>query len=272
MASVIAMAGAPVVIAENALLMIHNPWTVGSGDAEELRKQADLLDKIKDNIVAAYRKKTTMSADEIITLMDAETWLTAEEAVTFGFADLIEAPIAAAASLTPSDLRAKFDTFSKAKMDATLEIAALRLELSAKTQIAEAAEAALTERNEALAALTVRVDDAEARATAAEVRAVEAETVNAGLTESLDEAAEENKNLAAKLATLEAQQAVTGIQSQALPPTAEELTESRGGIPAPVTEWIAAVESNDRAKQAEIFAKHKDLIFAHRRKLSDASR
>ena len=47
MASVIAMSGSPVYIADNALLMIHNPWTVSAGDSDQLRKEADLLDKLK---------------------------------------------------------------------------------------------------------------------------------------------------------------------------------------------------------------------------------
>ena len=113
MASVIAMAGAPVYIADNALLMIHNPWTVSMGDSDQLRREADLLDKLKSTLVNAYKRKSGMEEEEIRAMMDAETWLDAVEAVALGFADAIEEGVAAAASVTPDQLRARFDTFAK---------------------------------------------------------------------------------------------------------------------------------------------------------------
>ena len=115
MASVIAMAGAPVYIADNALMMIHNPWTVSMGGSEDLRKEADLLDMLKVNLRNAYVRKTGMSETDISAMMDAETWLDAVDAVALGFADAIEEGVAAAATATPENLRARFDTFAKAK-------------------------------------------------------------------------------------------------------------------------------------------------------------
>lgn len=114
MASVIAMSGSPVYIADNALLMIHNPWTVSMGDSDQLRKEADLLDKLKSTLVNAYVRKTGMEQDQIAEMMDAETWLDAVEAVALGFADAIEEGVAAAATATPEMLRARFDKFAKA--------------------------------------------------------------------------------------------------------------------------------------------------------------
>ena len=113
MASVIAMAGAPVYIADNALLMIHNPWTVSAGDSDQLRKEADLLDKLKSTLVNAYTRKTGMDQEQIAEMMDSETWLDAVEAVALGFADAIEEGVAAAATATPESLRARFDSFAK---------------------------------------------------------------------------------------------------------------------------------------------------------------
>jgi ATP-dependent Clp endopeptidase proteolytic subunit ClpP len=115
MASVIAMAGAPVFMADNALLMIHNPWTVSMGESKDLRKEADLLDKLKVNLRNAYVRKTGMDAEEIAQMMDEETWLDAVEAVALGFADAIEEGVAAAATATPEMLRARFDKFAKAQ-------------------------------------------------------------------------------------------------------------------------------------------------------------
>jgi ATP-dependent protease ClpP protease subunit len=113
MASVIAMAGAPVYIADNALLMIHNPWTISAGDSEQLRKEADLLDKLKSTLVNAYTRKTGIDQEQVAEMMNNETWLDAVEAVALGFADAIEEGVAAAATATPESLRARFDSFAK---------------------------------------------------------------------------------------------------------------------------------------------------------------
>jgi ATP-dependent protease ClpP protease subunit len=114
MASVVAMSGSPVFMADNALLMIHNPWTVSMGESKDLRKEADLLDKLKSTLVNAYVRKTGMDAEEIAKMMDEETWLDAVESVALGFADAIEEGVAAAATATPEMLRARFDKFAKA--------------------------------------------------------------------------------------------------------------------------------------------------------------
>ena len=96
MASVIAMAADHIVMPENALMMIHNPWTVSIGNAEELRKDADLLDTIKRTLLTAYGR-SAMTDDEISEMMDAETWLTGADAVEMGFADELEEEVAMAA-------------------------------------------------------------------------------------------------------------------------------------------------------------------------------
>jgi len=85
-ASYIAMAGERVVMAKNAMMMIHNPWTMAFGDAAELRKMADVLDKYRDSIVDAYTDKSKKDRKKMLAIMDAETWYTAQEAVDAGFA------------------------------------------------------------------------------------------------------------------------------------------------------------------------------------------
>ena len=97
MASAIAMAGDLVVMPENSMMMIHNPWTMTSGDAEELRKNADLLDKIKIALLSAYATKTGLSEEEISDYMNEETWFTGSEAVALGFADEVESAVEIAA-------------------------------------------------------------------------------------------------------------------------------------------------------------------------------
>lgn len=104
MASVIAMAGDLVVMPENAMLMIHNPWTMTAGDAAELRKNADMLDKVKSTMLSAYTSKTGKTEDEISALMDAETWFTGAEALAHGFADEAYEPLDIAACIQSFDL------------------------------------------------------------------------------------------------------------------------------------------------------------------------
>lgn len=88
-ASVIAMSGDAIFMPENAMLMIHNPWTVVRGNADELRKQADDLDRIGDLSVKTYLSKADgkISEEKLKQLMDEETWLTAQEAIDYGLAD-----------------------------------------------------------------------------------------------------------------------------------------------------------------------------------------
>jgi HK97 family phage major capsid protein len=86
-ASIIAMAGDEIYIAENALMMVHNPWTYSIGYAEDLRKTADLLDKIRGTLVKTYARRTGLKEDKIVELMNAETWINSDEAIEMGFAD-----------------------------------------------------------------------------------------------------------------------------------------------------------------------------------------
>lgn len=89
-ASVIFMAGDERIMNESSLLMIHNAWTFADGNAEQLRKQADDLDKITAASVTAYKAHSTLSEEEIKALMDAESWILPEEAIEYGFATAIE--------------------------------------------------------------------------------------------------------------------------------------------------------------------------------------
>ena len=88
-ASVIAMAGDHVEMAENGSFMIHDPWTLAGGNAEDLRKQADELDHIKGSLVTTYKAKTELSEDKISDFMIKETWFNAEEALQHGFIDSV---------------------------------------------------------------------------------------------------------------------------------------------------------------------------------------
>ena len=106
MASVIAMAGSSIVMADNALMMIHNPWDCACGDAAELRRRADLLDKIRDQLVGIYSNRTGIGADELVDMLAAETWMDAEQALEKGFVtELTDALEAAACNVQPFGFR-----------------------------------------------------------------------------------------------------------------------------------------------------------------------
>lgn len=89
-ASVIFMAGDERIMNEASLLMIHNAWTSTSGNAAELRKQAEDLDKITQASVEAYKAHSSLKEAEIKALMDAETWILPSEALSYGFATSVE--------------------------------------------------------------------------------------------------------------------------------------------------------------------------------------
>lgn len=97
MASAIAMAGKKVRMSANALVMIHDPWNVAVGNSEDLRKAAELLDKFGTTLLNIYVKKTGLPEDEVKSMMAAETWLNADEALEKGFVDEVVEPVEAAA-------------------------------------------------------------------------------------------------------------------------------------------------------------------------------
>lgn len=89
-ASIIFCAGSERIMNDASLLMIHNAWTMAMGDSNELRKQADDLEKITQPSIEIYKAVTGLSEDDIKAMMNSETWITAEEALSLGFATEIK--------------------------------------------------------------------------------------------------------------------------------------------------------------------------------------
>jgi ATP-dependent protease ClpP protease subunit len=103
-ASVIAMAGDEVHIADNAMVMVHNPLVMMIGNAAELRKEADVLDQIKETLITTYQNHSELERDEIALMMDEETWMDADAAIHNGFAThKIEARKEAASAVSGFD-------------------------------------------------------------------------------------------------------------------------------------------------------------------------
>ena len=81
-ASVIALAGDKIVIPKNAYMMIHKPWCTCGGNANDFREMANTLDKVEQGILNVYKDNLAgeMLYDEIVEMVNNETWLTGEEA------------------------------------------------------------------------------------------------------------------------------------------------------------------------------------------------
>lgn len=100
-ASLIAMAGDTVNMAENAMLMIHAPWGGAVGNAKDLREYADVLDKFAEAMVSSYAAKTGKDNADLLALLTdgVDHWYSAAEAVAEGFVDQITEAVAIAAAL-----------------------------------------------------------------------------------------------------------------------------------------------------------------------------
>lgn len=86
-ATAIACACDQVVMAEGAMYMIHNAWTIAVGDRNALMDTAALLEKIDNVLAQGYAARSGKSAADIAAMMDAQTWFTAQEAIDAGLAD-----------------------------------------------------------------------------------------------------------------------------------------------------------------------------------------
>ena len=268
MASVIAMAGDEVHMADNALLMIHNPWTMSIGDADELRADADLLDKMSASILSAYGR-SQYEAEEIKNLMDEETWFTAQEAFDAGFVDHISTGLRAAASditamaassefSIPADkqiasLNKQIEAITKTGVDVSNELAEQRtkaeeisaelLEACAKVEEAETAKAEAVEAAEQI--------KAELETKAAELEAKDAEI------EQSKEVTEEA--VSAKAAEL--------IQSS----THEPVADSGDGLDSDTDEQLLARYESiaDRDDRRDYFAANKTKILRAKARLNN---
>ena len=275
MASVIAMSGDEVLMAGNSMLMIHNPWSMAMGDADDLRKEADVLDKLKATLVNAYVRKTGRERGEIESMMDEETWLDATQAVAMNFADGIEDDIEAAASITPEAARARFDKFSNsmARKSANLPKAeeAAPVEVIAEPVVEQPVtdgavdissednmNAELQAKVDALQAeLNAKVEAEAVVAQASEDIAKELETLKTEVERLTAESASKDEEITALLAASKSagEQAAAIVASVGIDPVA---------VVAPEPELTAAQKFArlDGAEATEFYRAHKREIFS----------
>lgn len=174
MGSVIFLAGKKRLMATGSRLMIHNPTSYAGGEANDLRAEADVLDGIANDMAAMYSEVTggKVSVDKAREMMDAETWLSPDEAVALGFAHGIEGKAAAFAKI-PESMK-----FKHAPQEATMPTPenepSLLERMLAKINGTSEIKADLAKAEGALSEAVAKIADAEGRATAAEARASEA--------------------------------------------------------------------------------------------------
>jgi ATP-dependent protease ClpP protease subunit len=137
-ATIVACGAHEVVARRNTNYMIHNPWTLAMGNAADLREAAEVLDKITIPIVQVYKQQVNGKIDEdkIRSLMDAETWMTAEEALEYGFVDKVRGKVKALASADKSHIISNGKVFNLGKYQykhvPSYPKAAVRLEVKEK--------------------------------------------------------------------------------------------------------------------------------------------
>ncbi|NGZ86415.1 ClpP-like prohead protease/major capsid protein fusion protein [Duganella aceris] len=170
-ASLIAMAGDTIEMAENALLMIHAPWLqYVSGNAVDLREYADMLDTYSDAMATSYASRSNDKAGTLALLQDGKDhWYTAEEALAAKFIDQVVAslPIAASAHIKPF-IQARYASFPEIVESAAPVAAALPTPSKESTTMTIPAPAAA-------AAPAPAVDATQAAASAAVVAALAAD-------------------------------------------------------------------------------------------------
>ena len=297
MATVISLAGMPVKMAANGFYMIHNPWGVAMGDAAELRDQAQLLDKIRSNMVGAYAAKSGQSAEQITEWMDSETWFTAEEALSAGFVDEITDTLSLAASSNKFARMAKFKnapanlTAQPPRMQDT-EIITYSTEVA--EQSAEIIDASIV--TESVPAEQPEIEEIEPLDVVEQVE-VAPEATPLPVVSPVSLAAADSILAKYNAILAERDSAILALQaySSKVEILRDELNEEREafarlerslGLSAarvvpiienaapeamdPVAEYLAAVESGDRKAASSLFEKHKSLIWQARQKISKA--
>jgi ATP-dependent Clp endopeptidase proteolytic subunit ClpP len=249
MASVIAMAGEEVYIADNAMLMVHNPWSMTMGDADDLRKEADVLDKLKATLVNAYVRKTGMETEDIAAMMDEETWLNATQSVAMGFADEIEDGIEAAASVTPASARARFDTFTNSMARKPAQIKA---EEAAPAEVVAPVEAPVIDVPPVDTSEEVMTAELQAKVDELQAKLAEAEAEQAASAQTGEDVAKEIETLKAEVDRLSAESAGKDEEIAALRAASKSAGEQAAAIVAGI--GVDASLSQPELNPAQKFA------------------
>lgn len=181
-ASVIAMAGAEIRMAANAMLMIHAPSGVSEGRAGDMRNTADMLEKLGNNIRDIYAARSGLKPEAVGEYLKTDSWFTADEALALGLCTHIDGPNTAAASFDLSRFRnvpknfmsttntnPTVETFTAEHVTNKVREATEAAHAAAKTKYDEAVQAhasALKGKDVEISTLKQKLADAEANSAA----------------------------------------------------------------------------------------------------------
>lgn len=251
MGSVIFLAGKRRVMASGSRLMIHNPASFAGGESSDLRKEADVLDGIAADMALMYSEATggKVSIEEAASMMDAETWLSPEEAVEKGFAHSIEGKRTAFARI-PETMKYRNAPQEVASMSVEPEAPGLLDRMMAKLTGTEQMRAELAQAETALTESVNRISLVEARATTAEAALAAAQAEHSAALES-----------AVSAARIEgAQEAAKQIMQGSAPAPIPHVEESTEAFTTHSAKWDALRASGDYTAAGEYYSKHKTLI------------
>lgn len=141
-ASIICMAGDEIHMAPNAQMMIHDPWGMAVGTADEMRKNAEALDQVKATLLDTYVRRTKGDRAQIEKWMSDETWMTAEMCLARGFCDQIDDEGGQAMDAVASPLLDRFKNTPRHLRDASRDSRALLARMQMRVQRIRGASAA----------------------------------------------------------------------------------------------------------------------------------
>lgn len=258
MGSVIFLAGTRRVMAEGSRLMIHNPTSYAGGESGDLRKEADVLDGIADDMAEMYSNATggKVTKKKAREMMDAETWLSPSEAVEMGFAHAIEGKATAWAKI-PATMQYKNTPKEIAMENEKKEPSLLERMVAKFTVDTSAVTAQLNEAAAALGDASAKLVNAEARIATAEARAAELEA-ELESTKVAHAAALAEAVAAARIEGAQefAAQNLKASAPEALPHV-EENVETFSTHSA---KWESLHAAGDYKAAGEYYSKHKNLI------------
>lgn len=229
-ASLILMAGDKRTAPKNTFVMVHNPWGVAIGNADEMRDTADVLDKIGASLQSTYVERTGQPENAISAMLAVDTWMTADEALASGFVTEVTDAVQANAS---------FD-MDKADLPEHIRAIYAAAKPNDKTpeQIAE---------EERVRAETERVAAEAARAASPDAAAVHALAVKAGLTDHADFLAVASTSVKDGTERVNTAKEIVALATFAKRPAAEISALVRGGktVAEARTEIMTAMADED---------------------------
>lgn len=271
-ASVIFVAASRRVMAPGTMLMIHNPWSMVGGTSDDMRKEAEVLDTIAGEMAKLYADASggKLSAKDAEKLMDAETWLTAEQAVEIGLCDAIEGKGKAFASINKTrhayrNIPKGLETMSTETPEAKPSILdSILAKIGGGAEVRAELEAAKAELSEAQAALI----DAAAKITESEARASEAvaalETANAAHSAELEALTASH---ATALEAAKAEARIEGEQTAAArmlqgnaPEGLPHLEPADEAVGSKSAHWLNLKKEGKHAEAGTFYAQYKTAI------------